>query len=343
MLTKLSLKNFQCHNKLLLDLGPGLTTVVGPSDTGKSSVLRALRWLATNRPRGTSIQRHGSNDTSVKVLVDNTPVGRCRSKQDNSYRMRDQKFEAMGSDVPEEVQRLLNLGPENWQGQHDPPFWLSLTAGELAKQLNQVMDLEAMDRASSDLATRHRKKKSELDVVKEREDEANRLRSKLDYVPVMERSLRELEDTTTSLTERCTRLDSLKSVASSTERLGKVVVRMDWLVVMGDSIVDRSGRLRERNAKLKRLYVLTCHVEEADHLATVEVPDMGSLETLWDGINMRQRRINELESLAARADMHEGRIRESCDALRNTESMFDQFEYCPLCGSERYEGKSNPV
>ena len=342
MLTKLSLKNFQCHNKLLLDLGPGLTTVVGPSDTGKSSVLRALRWLATNRPRGTSIQRHGSNDTSVKVLVDNTPVGRCRSKQDNSYRMRDQKFEAMGSDVPEEVSWLLNLGPENWQGQHDPPFWLSLTAGELAKQLNQVMDLEAMDRAISDLATRHRKKKSELDVVREREDEANRLRSKLDYVPVMERSLRELEDTTIELDKRRTRIDGLGSITDEMKRLAFVASRVGDLTLAGDKVVVRWGDLRECRARLKRLYVLTCRVEEAEHLASVEVPDIGPLMALRKSMRARFEKIRSL-AVCGRIKDQIVLVKLAEQQLRDAESRFDQFEYCPLCGSERYEGKSDPV
>jgi AAA15 family ATPase/GTPase len=38
---KLRIKNFQIHKDLEIEFGP-ITTIVGPSDIGKSAVLRAL-------------------------------------------------------------------------------------------------------------------------------------------------------------------------------------------------------------------------------------------------------------------------------------------------------------
>ena len=40
----LSLHNFQCHEHLDIAFDPQLTTIVGPSDVGKTAILRALKW-----------------------------------------------------------------------------------------------------------------------------------------------------------------------------------------------------------------------------------------------------------------------------------------------------------
>ena len=47
-LSRLSLTNFQKHERLALDLDPRLTSIAGDSDRGKSAVLRALAWLCLN-------------------------------------------------------------------------------------------------------------------------------------------------------------------------------------------------------------------------------------------------------------------------------------------------------
>jgi exonuclease SbcC len=56
---KLSLRNFQSHRETDLEFSPGLNIIVGPSDQGKSAIIRALRWLFYNEPRGTGFIRVG--------------------------------------------------------------------------------------------------------------------------------------------------------------------------------------------------------------------------------------------------------------------------------------------
>lgn len=41
MIRRIVLRNFQNHRRLRIDLDPRVTTVVGPSDAGKSAVVRA--------------------------------------------------------------------------------------------------------------------------------------------------------------------------------------------------------------------------------------------------------------------------------------------------------------
>lgn len=44
---KLRIQNFQAHKDTTIEFDR-ITTIVGPSDTGKSAVLRAFKWVEKN-------------------------------------------------------------------------------------------------------------------------------------------------------------------------------------------------------------------------------------------------------------------------------------------------------
>ena len=148
---RIELKNFQCHKSLVLDLEPGVNVLVGPSDSGKSSVYRALYWVAFNRPGGSAFLRHGAKEVSVKV----DEIERKKGKA-NTYSLNGKVQKAVGAKVPENVSEALNLAPINFQSQHDSPFLLSETAGEVGRELNRMVDLEVIDRTLKNLNTRSR-------------------------------------------------------------------------------------------------------------------------------------------------------------------------------------------
>ena len=52
MLQTIQIHNFQSHENSQLDLSPGINTLVGDSDCGKSAVMRAILWAITNSPQG---------------------------------------------------------------------------------------------------------------------------------------------------------------------------------------------------------------------------------------------------------------------------------------------------
>lgn len=56
---KLRIQNFQAHKDTTIEFDRITTIVGGPSDTGKSAVLRALKWVVKNEPKGTSFIRDG--------------------------------------------------------------------------------------------------------------------------------------------------------------------------------------------------------------------------------------------------------------------------------------------
>jgi len=186
MIDKLRIKNYQRHERLSINIDSNVLAITGPTDTGKSSILRALKWVATNRPLGMGYIRNGCDRVDVSMRVDGVSVKRSRSKDQNSYQLKVNGkrsiFEAIGTDVPEFIEKLLNLGPENFQGQHDPPFWFSLSGSDVAKALNRIVDLSAIDEVAAYLSNELRGQKKVVELFSKRKEDTEEEMKRLEFV-----------------------------------------------------------------------------------------------------------------------------------------------------------------
>ncbi len=112
---RVEIHNFQSHTDTTLQLAPLLTTIVGASDAGKSSIIRAIRWALFNEPAGTQYMRIGTQDTYVRLIFnDGSELLRARDKTKNYYILQEPnkepiRFEGFGVKVPEEVFQFTGI------------------------------------------------------------------------------------------------------------------------------------------------------------------------------------------------------------------------------------------
>ena len=133
MLRSLHIKNFQVHTDLKIEFSPTITSIKGPTDSGKSSVLRALRWVCLNDMAGEAFIREGACSVLALLRIGDRKIGRGKGQIGNVYRLDDREFKAFGQgNVPQEIAQVLQLNEINFQGQHDAPFWFAETAGEVS-------------------------------------------------------------------------------------------------------------------------------------------------------------------------------------------------------------------
>lgn len=212
MLEKLVLHNFQCHEKLVIKLDPGITTLVGRSDAGKSAVLRALRWTALNTPSGAAFVRHGASTASATLRLDaGRRIDRNRGDGENAYYLDAAPYVNLRV-VPPEIEALLNLSPLNFQDQIDPPFWLTETGGNVSRNLNAIIDLGEIDETLAAATGAVRKKKTEIEITEKRiaaaEARADELAWARDFAADVA-ELTELDSKLAGIVERRTELAEL--------------------------------------------------------------------------------------------------------------------------------------
>ena len=86
MIQSLKIINFQSHEDSTLDFVPGVNMILGASDSGKSAIIRALKWLVWNRPNGDAYRSNWGGETSVQAFFDGFGVERSKDKE-NMYRI----------------------------------------------------------------------------------------------------------------------------------------------------------------------------------------------------------------------------------------------------------------
>lgn len=184
LIHKVVIENFQSHEKTTLDFIRGLNVIVGPSDQGKSAVLRAIKWALYNEPRGTEYIRQGTTTARVTVELSNGySIVRERSKSKNKYVVKhpdgsSMVLEGFGNEVPEEVVKAhgipkvaldsdinatLNIGD-----QLEGPFLLSESAAVRAKAIGRLTGLHIIDKAiRDDIVDLRRENQSQDRTVRE--------------------------------------------------------------------------------------------------------------------------------------------------------------------------------
>lgn len=227
------LENFQSHEKSKIELGgPGeLTVIVGPTDSGKTAIVRGLRLLLYNTPQGSDYIRVGRDRATVALeMSDGTKVARERSRGSiNRYRITQPGespsiYEGFGTSVPLEIQevtgvRIVSIGETlslalNLSEQLDGPFLGKSVSGPAkAKILGALAGTEEVDEAQRTLGTDlHRAGQDEKRLA----DEVHNLAIKIeeyDYLPALKENIATLEsliEDARSAQERLTSLGTAK-------------------------------------------------------------------------------------------------------------------------------------
>jgi DNA repair protein SbcC/Rad50 len=146
MINTLKINNFQSHENSLLEFDPGVNIIIGKSDSGKTAILRALKWLITNKPSGDSFRSSWGGKTEIGISThEGNKVARIKDKGVNSYWLDDMEFNAFGAGVPEEITKALNVNEINLQAQFDQPFLLTSSPGEVAAHFNKIANIDQID------------------------------------------------------------------------------------------------------------------------------------------------------------------------------------------------------
>ena len=197
-ITSVSIQNYQAHKNTTLNFPPGVSAIIGQSDSGKTSILRAMRWVIENRPGGDAFRSSWGGKTSVKITTGQNVIERVKDKTTvNTYSLSTGKeeltFAAMGTHVPEEVKNALNINSINAQYQLDRPFLLDSSPGEVAAHFNRIAHLDIIDVGLRNVKSWISGLTKTISIEETRLMELEEEQSQYDYLPAMEKEIVVLE------------------------------------------------------------------------------------------------------------------------------------------------------
>lgn len=336
-LISLRLTDFQAHKRLAIDFAPGITTIIGPTDRGKTAVLRALGWVGQNNMAGEEFIREGAKETRVELIVTDgkklRTIVRTKGKV-NSYSLDGKEFLAFGQGVPRDVTQLLQLNEINFQLQHDAPFWFSETAGEVSRKLNAVIDLTIIDSALSNIGAAVRQCTERKATTEERLQEAKTELGRLDSQKARVKEFDELkqkEQDASNAFDNCNRLEELLERIRSNQaaELRERSLALQAVLSNAQEVV----RISRQEILLQDVIK---DIEECQ-AAAQPPPDFNVVEQAYKGWTQARDRRNGLVGLVDRIIEWQGISGRRAEILLKKAEEFGRKtkgEKCPLCGNQ---------
>lgn len=187
MIKKIILKDFLAHAETEIELGEGMTVLTGPNNSGKSSVVEALRCIATN-PLPKHFIRHGAKVARVELEMDDgVRVAWIRKKATAWYEVLHPGEEEwvvyakFGRKTPEDILNILRLNQVPLEGgnsldvhignQRNPIFLLDQPASVAAQFFASSSEASHLLAMQTELKNRVRSAKREMKFQQTKMDE----------------------------------------------------------------------------------------------------------------------------------------------------------------------------
>lgn len=344
MIDKLSIRNFQSLAAVELSLAP-LTVIVGPSSSGKSALIRALRALVANR-RGTEFITHGERTASISAHITSTDplrsgtvtLTRSTMTAPNSYTLLPDdpnhslypkaEFTKLGGDVPTPISEFLGIPtaqvPLAIASQFDKPYLLDTPGPEVARIFASLTNAHIILNAARES---NRQKLSSNQTLRTRADDLEAIRARVPEFKALKAQRESLERGEAlivegrALTERTERLEILTDTMEIAEaRIPALSRTLAEIPVFADIDAPHSRYLQVQK-RLERLDAILAILDGAqamidtqtERLATM--PSLGSIDALAETLSERRLRLEAYTDTIRAVSLAQRAVAERAEAL----------------------------
>lgn len=343
MLEKIQIKGFQRHKRLTVEFDP-ITTIIGETDKGKSSFIKAIKFVAMNTPSGLDFLNWDSNQVTIRTFIDGYVIVRRKSKRITSYKLdQEETYKAFSTGVPKQIREILNLGEANFQDQHDAPFWLSKTSGMVSRELNKLVNLEIMDATLSNLTEYTNTAKTNQTSIQNRIESLKQQIKEARIVKQIDSNLSRLEEAEHKKVEIAEDCLSLANVLTAIQRQAndrdRAVVATSELRIA----LNTARKHREITIERESLLRLVGQARRARSQIRKRPPDLTRLGRCYQAYKKIHRRVEELHGILKDCNELENslaflRIEATRKQMKFEKAMGDM---CPLCDQSIEKEKDN--
>jgi DNA repair exonuclease SbcCD ATPase subunit len=351
MIKSLNIRNFQSHEKTKLEFSDGVNVIVGSSDSGKSAIIRALRWACWNKPSGNSFCSTWGGETSVGIETEEGSIFRTKNKKDQYLitRSNDRKtlFEAFGTNVPEEVAALLNVDEINLQYQLDAPFLLSLSPGQVAGHFNRIAKLDQIDKSISYINKSIRALTSDKKYQEQNIETKEQQLFKYEYLEKFEVELEVLEVMETKMKQLRTSITALSKKIESINLITAEIKSFEGVLSLEEDVIDILSDIFDKNEFNKKIITLTNILDKVNLIKNKNKHykkrlDLASqvdlLILLYNSKQTKEKEITAICKTIKNISNINDQINKKQDVIKRKQDVYNktlkELGVCPTCGSK---------
>lgn len=308
MINKIKLKNFQSHIESEFNFTNGINVISGPSGVGKSSVIRALSYLFTNKksPNVKYERRPDSNGFEIEVEVNGNTLKRVKSTKSNEYHINGEVYKDIGVSVPDRVYEVSNIKPikvgnEEYNvqlsKQFDPHFLMFLSDSSKVKFLNRLSGSHILDIALKDT------NKELLQVDKDLLSSSNELEvvqgkinNAIEIIDPIKEVVRDVKEQYSRLEEVVKRVEELKRAKNNLDSYRAQKKEFDDIhLILSKINIDGFDFKINRLNSLRELYKSKKSIENSLQAIETTISVMDGVDI--DNINKSVERVDKLRKL----------------------------------------------
>lgn len=344
MITNLQIRNFMSHKNSRLKFVPGVNVIIGQSRAGKSAIIKALNLLINNRPSGDSFRSYWGSTTKISIDTwEENKIQRLKSDSINQYKINDnESYESFGTNVPEKIKNVLNIGEVNIGTQFDSHYLLNKTSGEIAAHFNKIAHLDQIDYGQKNIKSWMREIQKEKSIQQNNLQEKTEQLKQYDNLGEIENRIIELETLQQTRIDTEDNKDKLQNIVEEIEEIDSEIQSNSHIIELDsklDEVIEIINHRQEVENNTNQLKELVNEIEEiSDNI--IEIQSFLELETqinnVISSLNERTKiesEIKELQKLTNEINNVENQITNNESKLNKLEEEFhDKFpEQCPLC------------
>lgn len=312
---KVRISNYQAIRSANLEFEPGLTAIVGESNNGKSSIIRAID-SAINNKGGDSFISYDSDDCEVVIEDKGNVIKWFKSKKQGKsfYDINGKVLSKIGQKQVDEVAEVLRM-PQipvnnerfkiNFWKQLDYPFLVGKTSYQLFDFISNSSDQEIMfgirDEAEKDLK---RYKEEEVTI-------GAGIDTKTADIVKAEATVKKLEPVNEFSLDILNKLTNIREeISSKIGAYGEYCRRLEKAIKSLDKLPQAIESLEKYYNNIGKLY--------------------GSKKTLGSAISKYGDVVSKIRSVEKRINMTDVEI-------SGVEEGLAKFKVCPFCGSSLQE------
>lgn len=327
-ISKVIIENFQSHANTTVDF-KDFNGIIGPSDNGKTAIIRAIIWTLYNTPSGDSFIKKGENKCQVTILFnDGSSIVKTRTPKVHSYDLYSPgsepiHLEAFGTGPVEDVVLFHRMGFIDFLGekqslnickQLDSPFFLGESPVTKAIIIGKLGNTEVIDKAIKNNASEMREVKSQEKVYKSQLKEVNSelkelknldkmeksleyAKIKLDKVKILESKTANIINISEKMKSKMEQISKLESLIVPEEDINQVIQTLDDLIKLENklsNIKSVSKKIKEEERRIESLKKY-CNVD-IDAISDIIKSLDNSLEEIRM-LNSKKRIKNKIDTL----------------------------------------------
>lgn len=365
----LELTNVQKHSHLVLTFANGINIIYGQTDSGKSCIIRAIRWLFFNDVSSDVIRKEGTKKTSVKVELDNGAiVERIRTDTINRYILTIGKevkeFDSIGKDIPEEIKKIIQVRPIeidkeslilNVSKQISMPFLMDKPGSFRMKLFNLLTGNDIIDKVMQDL------NKDILQIGREEKSEVVHLEEFRKDLETVEKDKEQIRNLSCVFSTEFEQLKKWKEKYDLLKEHQNLLLELDFEVTKITKEIDcikipqkqEIPSLKQKVDKFEKMSTLkrnlTLIVSEFEtvnnQLSQLIIPQIDTKD-----LSKKIDKLNNLKKLQEKCSQTEQELEKTTNTLKIVDKdtiicketykkLLQKLEVCPLCKTVLTEEK----